>query len=47
MYLSLEVDVENLHHIGEKPTALFTYKHFFIALSSQFQMKYILQINLK
>lgn len=46
-YLSPEVDVENLYHVGENPTALFTYKHLFIALSRQFEMKHILQINLK
>ena len=47
MYLNLEVDMDNLHHIGENPTALFTYKCLFIALSIQFEMKHILQINLK
>lgn len=33
MYLNLEVAMDNLHHIGENPTALLTYKRLFIALS--------------
>ena len=38
---------KNLHHTSENPTALFTYKHLFMAFSRQFEIKHKLQINLK